>query len=423
MLQKLCLLFFLVSTLSWSQQDSITIPESSTLDLNTLIAEALINNPEIQAALSQMDVMEAKISQAGALDDPELQFMQEGMPGFRWNEAMFSRVELMQMVRFPTKISTERSLAEIRAEHAHHDHLEKVNGVLSELKIAYYELWFVQQNIVLEEENIRLMRQFLQTAMTKYGVGIVSQQDVLKAQVEIAMLNNELLMLRQKELGTKAMMMAILNRAEKDTLGFAIIPDEIIFTANLDTLQKLALLVRPMLTHDSMMIQESETMRSMAQQEYLPDFKFGLERITSPLDGFSGWSVTAGITLPFAPWTLGKASARVDEANAGIQRATSAYTASRNMVLSRIKDLYYKVIADKQRLESFRTGIMPQARQSLSASLTGYQTGRTDFLMLIDAYRTLVNLTKEYFMTRMEFEQTIAALDREVGYQNVATVK
>ena len=423
MVQKICMITLLVSTLSWSQQDSITILEPTTLDVNSLTMEAMMKNPEIHAALAQMDVMEAKVSQAGALDDPELKFMREGMPGFQWNEAMYSRIELMQMFRFPTKLSTEKSLAEIRAEHAHHDHLEKINEVLSKLKSAYYELWFVQQSLVLDQENIRLMRQFSQIATIKYGVGLVSQQDVLKSHIEIAMMSNDLLMLRQRELGAKVMLMALLNRQEKDTLGYAIIPDEIIFTPSLDTLEQLALTMRPMLMHDSLMIAESETMRSMAKQEYLPDFKVGLERMTSPLDGFSGWSVTAGITLPFAPWTLGKANARVEEADAGIQRATFTYAASRNMVRSRIKDLYSKIIAEHQQLESFRTGIIPQARQSLNVSLNAYQTGKTDFLMLIDAYRTLVNLTKDYFMTRMEFEQSIAELEREVGYQDIATLK
>jgi hypothetical protein len=42
---------------------------------------------------------------------------------------------------------------------------------------------------------------------------------------------------------------------------------------------------------------------------------------------------------------------------------------------------------------------------------------------LIDSYRTLVNLSKEYFMTRMQFEQTAAELEREVGTQNLSDIK
>ena len=171
------------------------------------------------------------------------------------------------------------------------------------------------------------------------------------------------------------------------------------------------------------MIGESKTMLSMAKQEYLPDFKFGIERMTEPMGPFTGWSVSAGVTLPFAPWTLGKASARIDEADAAIIKSNASYTATRNMVASNIKDLYYKASGAKQQLDVYNSEILPQAKQSVQASLTAYQTGTTDFLMLIDAYRTLVNLSKEYFMTRMQFEQTVAALEREVGTQNLSDIK
>ncbi|MBI3764964.1 MAG: TolC family protein [Ignavibacteriales bacterium] len=383
----------------------------------------MVNNPEIQVEVYELDRMSAKIPQASSLEDLELKFMQEEMPDFKFNEAMYSRFELMQKIPFPAKLGMRRELARIQAEHAHHNHLEKINEVIEKLKVMYYELWLVQQNLVLEQENARLVTQFATTAGTRYATGQSSQQDVIKAQVELSMINNELISLRQRELSSKAMLMALLNRQPKDTLGYAIIPEEPVFVARLDSLVSVAMNNRPMIIHDSLSIDEGKTVYSLAKLEYLPDFKFGLERVTSPSDGFRGWSISAGITLPFAPWTLGKANARVEEATAQINKAKASYTATRRMVEGKIRDLFYKVEAGKQQLENFRLRIIPQARQSLHASLSAYQTGKSDFLMLIDAYRTLVQLTKEYFMTRMQFEQTIAQLEREVGNQYVSTIK
>ena len=423
-MKKIFLLFMLlVPARVLCQEDSILVPESQTLDLQFLVAEALMNNPDIHAALYQMDVMDAKIPQARSLDYPELSFQSEGMPGFKYDQAMYHREELMQMFRFPSKYSTQGKIAEIESEHAHHDHLERMNDVISRLKKAYYELWFVQQNMVLNQENIRLMKQFAQSARTRYGVGEVSQQDVLKAQVELAMLQNESISLRQQERSAKAMLMALLNRAPKDTLGYAVIPEEISFNAQLDSLEQRAIQSRPMLIHDSLNVEENRTMLTLAKQEYIPDLKLGVEYLTSPLDGFNGWSLRAIITLPFAPWTLGKSSARVDEASASIRRATTTYTASRNMVLSSVQDLFFKAQSFKQQLNTYRVEIIPQVEQSVRASIAGYQTGTTNFLMLIDAYRTRVATTREYFMSRMQFEQTVADLEKEVGMQDISTVR
>src|SRR5712692_2810350 len=82
---------------STSRVDSIIIPESQTLDLQFLVAEVMVNNPEIQAATYQMDVMEARVPQARSLDDPELKYMRE-----EWTDGTYANLELMQTVRFPS---------------------------------------------------------------------------------------------------------------------------------------------------------------------------------------------------------------------------------------------------------------------------------------------------------------------------------
>src|SRR5437879_6873737 len=113
-----CLLVLCMKATGFSQVndstgrvDSIIIPESQTLDLQFLIVEAMVNNPEIQAATHQMDVMEARVPQARSLDDPQLRYMRE-----EWTDGTYSNLELMQTVRFPSKLSTQGKLAEIRAE-------------------------------------------------------------------------------------------------------------------------------------------------------------------------------------------------------------------------------------------------------------------------------------------------------------------
>jgi cobalt-zinc-cadmium efflux system outer membrane protein len=415
--------FLLIPFLMYGQEDSLVIPHTSVEDLEFMVIEAFANNPEIQAAAFEMDVAEGKAQQAGTLDDPELRYMREEMPGFRFNANMWNRIELMQMLRFPTKLASQSRVASIQADHAHHEHLEKINEVLASLKSAYYELWYVQQALVLTRMNIALMKRIVKTSETQYRVGTTSQQGALKARIELSRLQNDLIMLRQKELGVKAMMMAILNRPTSDTIGFAIVPEDVIFTPSLETLQDIALVNRPMLKHDSLAIDEGRAMLSLSRQEYLPDIKLGVQYAARPVDGFKGWSIIAGVTIPFAPWTLGKASGRVQEANAMVMKARASYAASSNMVKSSVSELYFLIQGKKEQLEIYRSKIIPQAQQSLDASIIAYQTGMTDFLMLLDSYRTFVDLKTEYFMVRLEFEQAIARLERAVGYQGISTIE
>jgi len=415
-----------VPALALGQRSSISAEKVSAgiaLDLDMLISEAMDHNQEVQAALHQMRVLDARAVQAGALEDPELNYMREQMPGFRWNEAFMQKIELMQMIPFPSKLSARRTIADYQSEHAHHDHLERVNDVIARLKNTFFELWYVQHAIALNDESERLLRQFLQIAKTKFGVGIVPQQDVLKALVELEKLENQLLTLREQEGVTKSMMMALLNREPTDTLGTAFLSEAASFTANPDTLVGLAMQYRPMLLHDSLGVEEGKAMLTLARREYLPDFKIGLQYVTEPIGVFKGWSLIAGISIPFAPWTLRKAGARVEEADATIERATATYHASRDMIVAAVREMYLRASSQCRQLASYRRAILPQAEQSLQASLTAYQNGTSDFLMLIDAYRTLVELRMEALMTRMQFEQSVAELEKAVGLTGIANTK
>jgi outer membrane protein TolC len=421
-MKQLLILLIISTSLVVAQVDSLILPEPTAISLDFLIAEAIENNPQVKSFEHQAEAMEAKVSQAGTLDYPQFTYMREEMPGFRVNEAAVSKFELMQMLRFPSKLSVEKSLAEVRAEHAHHEYYEDVNDIILKLSLAYFELWFVQQNLVLEQENARLMTQFLQSTGTRYSTGRAPQHDVLKAQTELAMIHNSLLTLRQQELATKRMLMTILNRNPEDTLGYAFVTENIPNPLPLDSLIQLAVSQRPMLLHDSLSINESRSMLSLANQELIPDFNIGVEYMTSHIDDFNGWSFRVGVTLPFAPWTLGKVHSMAEEAEAMFYRARAAYTSTKNMVLSDIRTKYDEAQLKKRHLESFQTIMIPQAQQTLEAGLISYQNGKTDFLMLLDSYRTVTSLTKEYFMTRMELEQILSQLKQVVGTDSVIEI-
>ena len=388
---------------------------SDTLQRSALVREALRRNPEIEAALEQMFLMDARVSQESSLPPPEIIAMREGMPGFRYRDAMFARIELMQMIPFPSKISGRRDIALIVADHAHHEHMEKVFAIVESVKKTYDELWYYQQASGLSEKNARLAGEFAAVARARYGAGNGGLQEVLKAELEEAKQKNQLEALRSEERGAKAMLMGLLNRRPDDTLGVAILADSLDALPPLDSLVGATLRLRPMLQHDSLAVIEQHAMRTLAGREYLPDFRIGLQYMTSPLDGFTGWTVTAGITIPFAPWAVGNASGKIEESEAGIARARAILAGSRAMVTASVRGLYHAGAAERRRLAQYRSSIIPRARQSLDAGIAAYQSGKADFLMILDSYRMVVELTMESIMLRMEYEQTIARLEREIG--------
>ena len=69
----------------------------------------------------------------------------------------------------------------------------------------------------------------------------------------------------------------------------------------------------------------------------------------------------------------------------------------------------------QRRLDLFDRALIPQAETTLEATLSAYTTGRTDFLDLLDAERTLFNLRLDQTETYTRYLKTTAALERTLG--------
>ena len=67
----------------------------------------------------------------------------------------------------------------------------------------------------------------------------------------------------------------------------------------------------------------------------------------------------------------------------------------------------------------FKTGIIPQARQTVSSMLAGYQVSKVDFLNLVRSQITLLNFEMQYWNVFAEANQSLAQLTATVGKDEI----
>jgi cobalt-zinc-cadmium efflux system outer membrane protein len=393
-----------------------------TENLQDLIAEALSKNPEIAAEIFKVEAARARVPQAGALMDPELNFRLMEIPGMEFNKASFANIELMQVVGFPTKLSAQRSLAELITEHARHDHMETVLAVIAELKSSLAMLWFARESQAISESNKEILTKIFRAAETAYTVGRASQQEVLKTTIELARNSIKEGKIQEQIIAGQSMLKALLNRSASTPIGQIEITDGPVPLPTVDQLLAYARANKPMLRHDSLNVVEKQLTTDLMRKEYLPDFKFSLEYVRMPVMMENRWSVSAGITLPFAPWTLAKASSKVQEAEAEHLMLSSMYTASKNNLEVQIRSGYASLQSLDKQLVTLRNTILPQLRQSIQLLLTEYETGTTSYLMLLDGYRMYNEMQLDFAMARMNYQQTLASLEQSVGVSDIQFV-
>ena len=391
-------------------------------NLQDLIEEALSQNPDIAVELYKMQAAQAHIPQSGSLMDPELIFKLMEIPGTDFNKASFANIELMQVVPYPTKLSGQRTIAELLTVHAHHDHMEMVLGVISELKSSLAMLWFARESQAINESNKDLLAKVLRSAETSYTVGKTSQQEVLKTKIEFAKLSMNAEKIREQIINAESKLRTILNR--KATIPFGVV-DIARNPASLPTIDQLLAYARdnkPMLMHDSLNVVEKQLTVELMKKEFLPDFKFSLEYVRMPVMMENRWSISAGITLPFAPWTVAKTSSKVQEAEAEHMMLSAMYTASKNNIDAQIRSGYASLQALGNQIATLQNTILPQSRQSIELLITEYETGSGSYMMLLDGYRMYNEMRLDYAMATMTYQETLASLERSVGVSDIQFV-
>lgn len=408
---------------SASAQLSITAEQPRRQEsIEELIQEALLNNPDIAAESHKAESIRQRITLESSLPDPQLTFKMMEIPGTEFGKARFANLELMQMVTFPAKLATKRELATLQHENSLRDRSEVALDLIASLKSEVAELLFQREALRINHSNQDLMRRILKASETSSMVGLVPQQDVLKASIELSKLAANEAAVQSRIASAEESLKALLNRRGDETIGDILLPGSRPALPSLGRMLSFARSTRPLLTQDSLMIVEKELAVRLMEQEYIPDFKFSLEYVRMPVALENRWSFSAGITVPFAPWSLAKGSARVQEAEAEKLMRQSKYVAARNLLDRNVTIWYLESLALRAQLETYEQSVLPQLRQSIDLSLTDYENGRMSYVMLMDGYRTYNEMLLEIAMTTRRYYEAVAALEREVGAADLHSI-
>lgn len=390
--------------------------------LQELIQEALENNPQLEAAVQRTLAAEKIIPQAGALPDPQLSFGLSNLPvdSFSFNQDPMTGkvIGVMQMFPFPGKLSLTTDIAEFEAAAVKYQQAEIRNHVIQMIKQAYFDLYAADRAFETTEKNKALMGQFVRVAEIKYATGTGLQQDVLRAQVEVSKLEDDLIMWEQKRLSVVARLNALLNRPVNTPVAKTLPELELpatpitIFSAE-EIAQK-----RPLLKAWDERIQKAEAAVKLAQRDIWPNFTIGASyRQRNDLaDGrqmTDFFSATVSLNIPL--YFHRKQNAKVAEKELSFKAALSEYQNVKITVLSDIESLRAELERDRKRVELFKGGILIQAQQSLESAHAGYRVGKVDFLTLINNWMMLQNYELQYYFALSNFYKNLASYELAVG--------
>lgn len=354
--------------------------------LSELVTFALLNQPQVEAAYYEWLASIERITRARSLPDPQLTFQMDiqsavtsVMPGLMMNFPGYGKLQA------GAEIATAESEAKFL--------VFKNAALLSAYQVrrAYYQLYFLEQKILVSRENLRLALELEQLAKAQNEVGKGSLQDVLRAQIETERLKTVIVNLEDSTSAFQAEMKAALGLGQAQLTPP--LPKHFEMTASdlpLEQLLNTAYARNTRLQALQAEVLAAEAAITLAERSQNPDLSFGLmaDAKTAPIM----YRPLASLSLPI--WR-DKVSAQIAEAQAAKQ-ASEARLSSEQIAF--VLDFATRTVLLRQaerNLALLKTQLIPKAQKSFAIGRSAYLSGQIDFFNLADSERTLLALKLE----------------------------
>jgi cobalt-zinc-cadmium efflux system outer membrane protein len=398
--------------------DDTPLPPEAGLE--DYIRIALRENPTIRRAIRQVQVLGYRVPQVTSLDDPMINIvpptgdMTETAAGMMEGAAGVS-----QKIPFPGKLSARGRIAEQSVRMALDALADARISTVAQVQKAYDSYYLAEVSIQINRQSEDLLRQLRDVAAARYKAGAATQQDVLRAEVELYNLTNELITLQQQRATAQALLNSLMNRR----VDAALPPPHPFQLSQVDwklsQAMERAVASSPRLARVRDQIKRDLEAIKLAHLDYYPDLTAGfLYTFISPsglsqvANGEDAWSLAFGFNLPI--WWQ-RLRAGVLEGNAQALASTEEYAELRNLIFFGLQDTLVKIDTQYRQAVLFRDLIVPRAWQTVEVSTSAYQAGSLDFTTLIDNWRKWLDSSLAYDRALAGLEQRFADLQQLIG--------
>lgn len=416
---KAAAVFALALTLATAVASANETALGATVD--GLLAHARGNNPGLSASRLDRDAAQARAESASALPDPRFQLelmdvtntMGDGSTSLLPGQVGQTRYRVIQPLPFWGKRGLRGDAAEARAAVADAQRRQVEVELESAVKTAFagYFRAFGQRRIL--DETLQLVTSLERLVLTRYSVGLVPQQDALRAQSEITRLKLGLLESDQAIATARARIVALLALPADAALAAPVALPPRPAAPSTTTLVARSQESSPELAAARHAAEAAAQARDLAYRERYPDFAIGLTN-NRPRTGEDSWDVMFEVEIPLQQGRRRSAEREAErEREAALERIRGVEAS----LAGRIGTTRAGYASALDRATLLRATLLPQAEANLRAAQADYETGRINFATLIDAEAQILDTRLRLLDAEVESAQQLAELEMLLGAQ------
>lgn len=325
-----------------------------------------------------------------------------------------TQIQLMQMLPLPVKLklagqiaSSEASAATARAEDIRWD-------VRSRIAMAFYDVYQIQNSLKVAGQTKRILQDIAKTVQSMYAVGDGKQADVLRAQVEVTKMSEDIVRMESMRSAMTGRLASTLDLSDT-VAGVAALPNLPDSLPPLEQLIAIAETNRPMILAGRLDLAAAIASERLAAKEIWPDIQVGVQygQNRGAMGTERMGSLMVGATIPI--FARSRQLKMRDEAEAMRSMAAADLAAMRAETRGRITELYADFVRARNLRALYRTTVLPQAQGTVSASFASYRVGDVNLMTLLDNQMTVKNYQQQVFELEAEQGKAIAEMEMLVG--------
>ncbi|MFH1893516.1 MAG: TolC family protein [Candidatus Zixiibacteriota bacterium] len=390
------------------------------VSLNDFLIYGALNNPGLKAAYYNWVSELEKVAVVGGLPDPTVSY------GYFIKNVetrvgpQNQRFGMQQSIPWFGTLGKRGDAAFESAQAAYQNYQSEKLRLFYSITRAYNDYYYLGRNVEIARDNLELLRLWESVATTKYKAGISPYADLIKIQVELGKLDDQLTSLEEMKRPLEYKLRSALDLPDSLPLPGPTSIANSEFIAERDSVTIWALRHNPNLNALNHLLSKEEIEISLANRARLPNFTLGADYIETgeavnpglAENGKDPWMVSVSLNVPI--W-FGKNNARVRQAQARRGAAENRLADSRNQIEAYISWVLFEYDDAVRKIGLYEDGLIPKAEQSLNASYTAYQSGESDFLNLLDAQRELLEFQLNLEKARTDASTKLAEIEMTIG--------
>jgi outer membrane protein TolC len=394
-------------------------------DLQALVSEILTRNPGVARSQARARAADLRAPRVRALPDPVA-----GVTAWLKSPETRTGPQLltltwMQSLPWLSKFDLEEQAALLEASALHSEVEAARLELVTKTRSLYYELGFVARYREITQDFLDHLRQHEEISLSRYATGMGASQDVVKIQAEISLAESLLLEIDQRRIDLEAKINRLRDRPSTSVLLPAILPAGEEPRLDYRQLVEVGGELRPEITAAEARIAQAEARFQLADKEYRPNFSVGLTyTFVGPREDTAGvlnppagngddiFGIGGGISVPI--WRK-KLASGLEEASA---LELSQREAKREVLAgidAAIGDLTQRIPLTWEQLRLLEDILILQARESVRSAHSGYASGTSNALDLLDAEHVLFKTETAVARARADYAIRLAELEGEVG--------